>query len=81
LKMKEDEDIATYFLWVDEVVNGIEGLADEIKEHVDVQKLLISTNEIWLKDFISRRKGGSRYIDHGRVIWDTHSLCGEDISI
>jgi len=26
LKMKEDEDIATYFLWVDEIVNVVRGL-------------------------------------------------------
>jgi uncharacterized lipoprotein YehR (DUF1307 family) len=31
LKMKEDEDIATYFLRVDEIVNSIKGLREEIK--------------------------------------------------
>jgi hypothetical protein len=42
LKMKEDEDIAAYFLRVDETVNAIIGLGEEIKEFVIVQKVLIS---------------------------------------
>ena len=40
--MKEDEDIASYFLRVDEIVNAIIGLGEEIKESVIVQKLLRS---------------------------------------
>jgi hypothetical protein len=42
LKMKEDEDIATYFLRVDETVNAIIGLGEEIEESVIVQKVLRS---------------------------------------
>jgi hypothetical protein len=42
LRMKEDEDIAAYFLQVDETVNAIIGLGEEIKESVIVQKVLIS---------------------------------------
>jgi hypothetical protein len=42
LKMKEDEDIATYFLRVDEIVNVIKGLGEEMKEPVIVQKVLRS---------------------------------------
>jgi hypothetical protein len=42
LKMKEDENIATYFLRVDETVNAILGLGEEIKESVIVQKVLRS---------------------------------------
>jgi hypothetical protein len=42
LKMKEDEDIAAYFLRVDETVNAIIGLGEEIKESVIVQKVLRS---------------------------------------
>jgi hypothetical protein len=42
LKMKEDEDITTYFLRVDETVNAIIGLGEEIKESVIVQKVLRS---------------------------------------
>jgi hypothetical protein len=38
--MKEDEDIATYFLRVDETVNAIIGLGEEIKESLIVQKVL-----------------------------------------
>jgi hypothetical protein len=42
LKMKEDKDITTYFLRVDEKVNAIIGLGEEIEEFVIVQKVLIS---------------------------------------
>jgi hypothetical protein len=38
--MKEDENIAAYFLQVDETVNAILGLGEEIKEYVIVQKVL-----------------------------------------
>jgi hypothetical protein len=40
LKMKEDEDIAAYFLQVDETVNAIIGLGEEIEESIIVQKVL-----------------------------------------
>jgi hypothetical protein len=40
--MKEDEDITTYFLRVDEIVNAIIGLGEEIEESVIVQKILRS---------------------------------------
>jgi hypothetical protein len=42
LKMKEDEDIAAYFLRVDEIVNAIIGLGEEIEESVIVQNILRS---------------------------------------
>jgi hypothetical protein len=42
LKMKEDEDIAAFFLRVDEIVNAIIGLGEEIEESVIVQKVLRS---------------------------------------
>jgi hypothetical protein len=42
LKMKEDEDITTYFLRFDEIVNAIIGLGEEIKESVILQKVLTS---------------------------------------
>jgi hypothetical protein len=42
LKMNEKEDIATYFLKVDEVVNSIRGLGEEIYESLVVQKVLRS---------------------------------------
>jgi hypothetical protein len=42
LKMKEDEDIAAYFLRVDETVNAIIGLGEEIEESIIVQKVLRS---------------------------------------
>jgi hypothetical protein len=42
LKMKEDENIATFFLRVDETINEIIGLGEEIKEFVIVQKVLRS---------------------------------------
>jgi hypothetical protein len=40
--MKEDENIASYFLLVNETVNAILGLGEEIKESLVVQKVLIS---------------------------------------
>jgi hypothetical protein len=40
--MKEDENNATYFLRVDEIVNAIIGLGEEIEESVIVQKVLRS---------------------------------------
>ena len=40
--MKEDEDIAACFLWVDEIVNAIIGLGEEIEESIIVQKVLRS---------------------------------------
>jgi hypothetical protein len=40
LKMKEDENIASYFLRVYETVNAIIGLGEEIEESVIVQKVL-----------------------------------------
>jgi hypothetical protein len=42
LKMKEDEDIAAYFLRVDETMNAIIGLGKEIEESVIAQKILRS---------------------------------------
>ena len=39
--MKEDENIAAYFLRVDEIVNEILVLGEEIKESIIVQKVLI----------------------------------------
>jgi hypothetical protein len=42
LKMKEDEDIASYFLRVDETVNAIIGLGEEIEESVIIQKVIRS---------------------------------------
>jgi hypothetical protein len=38
--MKEDEDISSCFLRVDEIVNSIKGLGEEIKEPIIVQKIL-----------------------------------------
>ena len=40
LKMNEKEDIATYFLRVDEVVNAIIGLGEDLNESLVVQKVL-----------------------------------------
>jgi hypothetical protein len=40
--MKEEKNIATYFLRFDEMVNAIIGLGEEIKEYVIFQKVLIS---------------------------------------
>jgi hypothetical protein len=42
LKMNEKEDIATYFLRIDEVVNAIRGLGEELDESLVVKKVLRS---------------------------------------
>jgi hypothetical protein len=42
LKIKEDKNIAAYFLRVDEKVNAIIGLGEEIEESIIVQKVLRS---------------------------------------
>ena len=38
--MKEYEDIATYFLRVDEILNTIRGLEEKIKNSIIVKKIL-----------------------------------------
>jgi hypothetical protein len=42
LKMKEDENIVSYLLQVDETVNAIRGLGEEVDESIIVQKVLRS---------------------------------------
>ena len=42
LKMKEEENIAAYFLRVDEIRNIIRGLGERIEESIIVQKILRS---------------------------------------
>jgi hypothetical protein len=42
IKMKEDEDITTYFLRFNDIVNAIIRLGEEIEEFVIVQKILRS---------------------------------------
>ena len=40
--MKEDEEITSYFLLVDTIVNAMRGLGEKIETSVIVQKILIS---------------------------------------
>lgn len=42
LKMKDEENVATYLLHVDEIVNTIKGLGEKIEESMIVQKVLRS---------------------------------------
>ena len=42
LKMEESEDIATYFLRIDEVVNTMRGLGEIVENDIIVQKVLRS---------------------------------------
>jgi hypothetical protein len=42
LKMEESEDIATYFLHIDEVFNSMRGLGETINNNIIVQKVLRS---------------------------------------
>lgn len=43
--MNDEEYKATYFLWVDEVVNSLEGLGENIEESTIIQKILRSLLE------------------------------------
>ena len=45
LKLEDEEDIASYFLWVAEVVNSLKGLDENIEERTIVQKVLRSLPE------------------------------------
>ena len=47
LKMDDEEDIASYFLLVAEVVNSLKGLGENIEENIVVQKVLRSLPEIF----------------------------------
>ena len=38
--MNEDEDIAAYILWGDQLVNTIRGLGEEVEETIVVWKIL-----------------------------------------
>lgn len=40
--MKEEEGIATYFLWVDEIVNTMRVIGEQVDNTTLVQKILIS---------------------------------------
>jgi hypothetical protein len=42
LKMKDEENVAAYFLRVDEIVNTIRGLGEKVEEPMIVQKVLRS---------------------------------------
>jgi hypothetical protein len=45
--LKEDENIASYFLRVDETVNAIKGLGEEMKETIIVQRVPMSLPMIY----------------------------------
>jgi hypothetical protein len=75
LKVKEDENIATYFLRVEKTVNAIIGLGEEIEESVIFQKVLISLPMIFNPKISStRRKIGSKLNKHGRIAWNLHNI-------
>jgi hypothetical protein len=40
--MKYEENVATYFLRVDEILNTIRGLGEKVEEPMTVQKVLMS---------------------------------------
>ena len=40
--MNEDEDISTYILWFDQLVNTIRGLGEEVEKAIVVRKVLRS---------------------------------------
>ena len=45
--MDDEEDIASYFLYVAEVVNSLKGLEENIEERTTVQKVLRSLPDIF----------------------------------
>lgn len=52
MKMKEEENIASYLLWADGISNTIKGLSEKVDEWVIVQKMLRSL-PLW---FDAKRK-------------------------
>ena len=50
--MKEDKDIASYFIRVDEIVNSIEGLGSTIEEKL-VVKNIMRTLPTWFNSKVS----------------------------
>lgn len=75
LKMKEEENIASYLLCVDEIVNTIRGLREEVEEAVIVKKVLRSLprrfdSKVLTIDINER----SRQLDKGRVAWYSNCL-------
>jgi hypothetical protein len=75
LKMKEDENIAAYFLRVNETMNAIIGLGEEIEESVIFQKVLRSLPMRFNPKISStRRKIGSKLNKHGRTAWNLHNI-------
>ena len=45
--MEKDENIATYFLWVDEIVNTIKGLGQTVEESSIADKILEALPKIF----------------------------------
>jgi hypothetical protein len=75
LKMKEDEDITSYFLQVDETVNAIIGLGEEIEEYVIVQKVLRSLPMRFNHNISTLEENiGSKLNKHGQTAWNFHSI-------
>jgi hypothetical protein len=73
--MKEDENIAAYFLRVDETVNAIIGLGEEIEESVIVQKVLRSLPMRFNPKISAlEERSGSKLNKHGRTAWNLHSI-------
>ena len=48
--MEESEDIATYFLHIDEVVNTMRGLGETVENAIIVKKFL----DLYLQDLIPK---------------------------
>ena len=61
LTMKEEEDIATYFIRVDEIVNTMRGLGEQVENTSLVQKILRSLPMIFDSKFSSLEE--RKYLD------------------
>ena len=73
LKMKEEENITTYILRVDEIVNIIRGLGETIEELFIVQKILRSLPMRFDSKISAIEERSDMDTMSGRVTWNSYS--------
>jgi hypothetical protein len=56
LRMSEDENMAGFFLRVDETINTMKGLGEKIEEAMVVHKVLRSLSQDLMQIFLLKRK-------------------------
>lgn len=74
IKMKEEENIASYFLWVDEAVNGIRGLREDMTNSVIMTKFLRTPPHQFDSKVFAIKEAKFDKAHHERVVWISHSL-------